>query len=117
MNSHHEWLLILNATVQGMVTIMTIAVVFIGWTRQRRVGFLVLMAWGMAVLFSIFGNALLFAEAGAAAGQFLQHIFPKASPVVFIVLPGMIVSLVSSLLLLCGLALLVFRPQRTLPRG
>lgn len=90
--------------LNGLLLAMMLMVVWIGWLRQRRVGFLVLVAWALVALFGMLGEWLSFPY----AHDLLRKLFPSPATDVLTVLPLVLSSLVSSALLLAGLALLVF---------
>ena len=83
MSEYPSWIFILNTVVHGILTGLTLAIVFVGWTRQRQVGYLVLMAWALSALFSLAGNAFLF----PIVTTYLRNIFPRSQSIVIATLP------------------------------
>ena len=107
MTPAYTWIFIASAIFHAVVFIVTLVVVWIGWLRQRRVGFLVLAVWGLVALFNVAGPALVF----PFGSVWFQKLFPHVPQHLLVTFPSIIGSGVSSLLLLAGLALLVFRSQ------
>ena len=104
MNSTYAWYSVVSIVLHGSVGIALAAIVAVGWFRQRRLGYLILVAWALVSLFS--SVAMMF------TGLYLpwmQKIFPTVDRTALVVLPGLIGYLVTSILLGTGLALLIFR--------
>ncbi len=105
MTPAYTWIFTASAVFHALVFIVTLVVVWIGWLRQRRIGFLVLVVWVLVGLFNIMGPALWM----AVASGWLTKLFPTVPQHLVTVLPNVLGSFVSSVLLMTGLALLVFR--------
>jgi hypothetical protein len=104
----YTWIFTLSGIVHTVFTAAMLAVVWIGWRRQRQIGFLVLAAWALVALFNMIGPWLWF----SFAQSLLAKIFPGVQTHLLAVLPNIAAGLLSSLLLLSGLALRCFVHSR-----
>jgi hypothetical protein len=112
MNAAYTWYSVANLILHGSVGIVILVVVSIGWMRYRRLGYLVLIGWALVSMFS--GTVMIFT---GGLHSLMARLFPSADRTLLIVLPGMAAYLVSSLLLVAGLGLLVFRDAPSHARG
>lgn len=104
MANQHTWFVVMNVVFNLSVSLVLLTIVTIGWLRHRRMGFLLLIGYGLTALS---GSTL-----GWFSGvlqPFLRRLFPNADQFLLMVMPQFGVSIVTSIFLLTGLALLVFR--------
>jgi len=102
MNGSKNWIFV-YMVLHGLLIAVTLVIVWIGWLRQRRIGFLVLVAWALTALFSMACQCVWFALNHSLQNPF-QTLFPNA-PAILVMLP----SFIPPFLLFAGLALLAFR--------
>ena len=93
-----------SLVLHGSIGVVLTAIVAVGWARQRRLGFLVLIAWALVSMFS--GPVVMFT---GVLQPFMAKLFPGVDRTILMLVPSMLGYLVSSILLATGLALLVFR--------
>jgi hypothetical protein len=94
--------------IQVLISLGIFALMLIGWRRHQQTGFLVLLAWSLAAL--AIPLAHLF---GMQLGLTLaRKLIPQMDQFVFMIVTNGLGSLVSSLLLCVGLAMLVFAAPR-----
>jgi hypothetical protein len=106
-STHYTWFSILSTVLHGSISVVTLTIVAIGWVRHRRPGFLVLAVWALVNLFNSFSGIII-----GAMQPWLARMFPGVDRIILVQTPYLISYLVSSVLLLAGLALLVFRDMR-----
>ena len=108
MQSTHDavnLLFIFTRIVHTLLMLAILVVVWIGWLRQRHMGFLLLVGWALVALINVVGTWTWM----PIAQNLMLKIFPGASSnYVLRGLPSVASSLLSTLLLLTGLAMLVF---------
>jgi hypothetical protein len=105
------WIYTASSLLHAALLVVTFVVVAIGWLRHRRVGFLVLAAWTIVALFNIFGSWIWSSLANGS--QAFGKIFSSVPRHLLVVVPSLVASFLSMVLLLAGLALLVFRAPPT----
>ena len=101
---------IANMVLFGFAMAGVLVIVWIGWLRTRHIGYLVLAAWALTTMA---GMAISYLPIAAAlAGQ------PGGYEVAqkFMLWLHLLRVIVTSLLLLAGMGLLVFRDGRSAPR-
>ena len=111
MNANTQWISAVQAILSGLTTAGVLTIVWIGWLRTRRIGYLILAAWSLTVLFGVVMQSLYF----PIAQTFLGNSLSNQMRYEFLMWAQLIRSLVSGALLLAGLALLVL--GRSLPRN
>src|SRR6185503_112348 len=72
MTPAYTWIFTASAVFHTAIFLVTLVVVWIGWLRQRRIGFLVLAAWGLVALFNVVAPSLL-----GLAFAWYQNLFPN----------------------------------------
>jgi hypothetical protein len=111
MSPAYTWIYTASSLLHSSLLVVMFVVVAIGWLRHRRVGFLVLTAWTVVALFNIFGSWIW--SSLAKGTPWIQKIFSSVPPHLLVAVPSMVASFLSMVLLLAGLALLVFRAAPT----
>src|SRR5687767_13211156 len=111
MSPTYTWIFMASSLLHASLLVVIFVVVSIGWLRQRRVGFLVLATWTIVALFNLFGGWIWssFANGSQGIGKFFSSV-PRH---LLVLVPGMVASFLSMVLLLAGLALLVFHATPT----
>jgi len=99
------WVFTLNGIAHALLMVATLVVVWIGWVRHRHVGFLWLAGWALVALINAVGSWTWM--------PIVQNLMNKmfggtTNNYPLMVLPQLASSMVSTLLLLTGIALLVF---------
>jgi hypothetical protein len=104
VNANLQWISTVQAILTGLTTAGVLTIVWIGWLRTRRIGYLVLAAWSLTVLLGVVMQSLYF----PIVQTFLGNNVRNQMRYEFFMWAQLIRSLVSGALLIAGLALLVF---------
>lgn len=110
MRNTYAWLFGFNTILHGLLLVAVLVIVWMGWRRHRRMGYLVLSGWAFCALGSTVVSMLL-----PFLHPWLRGLFPKLDSTLLMVLPSMGASFVAMLLMLAGLWLLVFRVEPVRP--
>src|SRR5436305_4622426 len=104
-NRPFMWIFTLNTMAHVLLTVAILAIVWIGWMRHRHIGFLWLAGWALVSLINVLGSWTWM--------PIVQNLMNKmfggtTSSFPLAMLPQLASSMISTLLLLTGIALLVF---------
>lgn len=106
---YFSWLVGVNVATSVLLSIALVAILWIGWMRTRRLAYLVLVVWALTMLGGFAMPLLLYSP----AQQVTAKLFPGLTSGELMMWSNFVRSTVSSLLLLTGFALLIFRDERS----
>jgi len=105
MRQTYDWINYVSMTVYGLIYLVALAVAWVGWRRKRHIGYFVITVWALVVLINLF----MFRVIMNAMSPLVNELFPGTDPTAITMLGYMFAHAVPFILLLAGLALLVFR--------